>query len=244
MKRLIDELGSSGQRDVLASSDSDLPRRPEAKARALAAALSALDAPLPTDAPKPLSESPPAPGAAASGLGATVAKAVAVATIALGGTALVVGMTTSKSRAPASSVSVTPPQDVVPGATAAVPAEVPSTSPDPKVEAAPVRVPSAASSTAKPEDSLAREVRTVAAARSALAAGDPEVALRHLDLYDRIPNAHALKPEARVLRLEALAKAGREKEARILGTTLRGDPEMKAYTRRIDAVLGAKDGGS
>jgi hypothetical protein len=267
MKRLLDELGPSARRDVLASAKGDERFRPEARARALRAGLEALGAAAPgevenspheptgkTEPGQPSGEGSGGPSAVTNGVG----KALLAAVVTLGAVVLVLavsarGTTTSSKEPPASTaplreplVSTSPTPVPPPPLASEVPQPLPASHSSEAPRSTPVGSASAAVPRARPssdspatghDDVLAREVRTIGAARAALAAGDPPLALRELDAYDRIPNARTLRPEAHVLRLEALAKAKREKEARALATTLRADPEMAAYGRRIDAVL-------
>lgn len=92
-----------------------------------------------------------------------------------------------------------------------------------------------------PEASLAREVALVEAARSALARGDAGAALRSLDAHDREMPSGALMPEARVLRIEALVKAGGEgntARANALGDAFLAASPGGAQARRVKTVLG------
>lgn len=88
---------------------------------------------------------------------------------------------------------------------------------------------------------LAREVALVEEARAALARGDAAAALGALDAHDREFSAGTLSPEARVLRVEALVRAGGEeqrREANRLGDALLEAHPSGPHARRVRAVLG------
>ena len=254
MKRLLDELGAGPRRDVLASAEDDA-HRPEGRERALAAALAALGAPSATATVK---ESPTTTSAGSS---ATLGKVLALAAVTVGIGAVVVaivagGRATSTDAPVPSSSSSPEPSTTIPSADpmmdpAAYPVAPTASSgffePSPPITMNPRgALRPTPSGTPRAEDILALEVRAIEAARGALNAGDPARALRELDGYDRIGGAETLRPESRVLRLEALAKVGRNAEARTLGVALRSDPTLVSYARRIDLVLdrvSSKDGG-
>lgn len=251
MKRLVDELGPSSRRDVLTSAAADAPRSPEGRARALAAAMNALGAPgTAGDASAKGGSGTRAPQGSGSMISTPVVKGIVAAAVFLGGVALVAGLARRGDVPPSPRPSVVAPSGV---ASAETPPPVSEASPvgvTPVASASDITVSSGhASSDAAPskpsreEDLLAREVRSIAAARKAMAAGEADRALRELDGYDRIPRAQTLRPEARMLRLEALARAGRVDEARRLGAALKGDSEMSSYLRRIDAVLASLNAG-
>jgi hypothetical protein len=63
-------------------------------------------------------------------------------------------------------------------------------------------------------DTVAEEVTALDRARAALASGDAAGALARLDVYERRYPRGALSPEAAVLRVRALVKLGRSREAR------------------------------
>jgi hypothetical protein len=63
-------------------------------------------------------------------------------------------------------------------------------------------------------DTVAEEVAALDKARAALAAGDGSTALARLDAYERRYPRGTLAPEAAVLRVRALVKLGRSREAR------------------------------
>ncbi|MBX3211274.1 MAG: hypothetical protein KF850_04515 [Labilithrix sp.] len=88
---------------------------------------------------------------------------------------------------------------------------------------------------------LAREVALVEEARVALARGDAAAALRALDAHAREFPSGTLSPEARVLRIEALVRAGGEKErseAHRLGDAFLAAHPSGPHARRVRAVLG------
>ncbi|MEZ4222902.1 MAG: tetratricopeptide repeat protein [Polyangiaceae bacterium] len=68
------------------------------------------------------------------------------------------------------------------------------------------------------ETALSREVKTLDRAKRALAAEDPQRALRTLDEYAKSSATGVLDPEAQVLRIQALRKQGRVAEARVLAS--------------------------
>ncbi|MBX3205725.1 MAG: hypothetical protein KF764_11700 [Labilithrix sp.] len=88
---------------------------------------------------------------------------------------------------------------------------------------------------------LAREVALVEEARAALARGDATAALGALDAHDREFPSGTLSPEARVLRIEALVRAGGEaqrREAHRLGDAFLAAHPSGPHARRVRAVLG------
>jgi hypothetical protein len=85
----------------------------------------------------------------------------------------------------------------------------------PRRPAAPLRPVSSASMRAPPAShSLAGEIAAVDRAKRALASGDASGAMRELDAYELAFAHGALLPEAQALRIEALARSGRNAEAR------------------------------
>lgn len=84
--------------------------------------------------------------------------------------------------------------------------EAPPVAPNPPPKRAPVRTP----------PSLDQELASMQRARAALGRGDPSAALAELDQFGRGPGWRQLAVEARLLRIEALARAGRADEARNL----------------------------
>ncbi|AKU95073.1 hypothetical protein AKJ09_01737 [Labilithrix luteola] len=85
---------------------------------------------------------------------------------------------------------------------------------------------------------LAREIAAVEAARTALASGDPSRALALLAEYDREFPTGAFAVEVSVLRIEALARAGRIDEARALGARFLALHPHGAFARRVALTLG------
>jgi hypothetical protein len=63
---------------------------------------------------------------------------------------------------------------------------------------------------------LAEEVTSLQHARAALASGDAARCLRELDAYDRVLKGQKLKSEATLLRVQALARAGKNEDAAAL----------------------------
>lgn len=84
--------------------------------------------------------------------------------------------------------------------------DAPPVTPAPPAKRAPVRTP----------PSLDQELASMQRARAALGRGDPSAALAELDQFGRGPGWRQLAVEARLLRIEALARAGRADEARNL----------------------------
>lgn len=96
------------------------------------------------------------------------------------------------------------------------------------------------SSAAQAGSSLAREVELIEAARAALARGDAAGALRSLDTHDREVPAGTLMPESRVLRIEALVRAGGDHDlarANALGDAFLVANPAGPQARRVRAVL-------
>jgi hypothetical protein len=85
--------------------------------------------------------------------------------------------------------------------------------------------------------SLRRELALLDAARTSLAAGRAMNALAELDTYDRVFPNGSLADEARVLRIETLARAGlREAAAREAERLLARDPDSP-HAARVRSVL-------
>jgi hypothetical protein len=89
------------------------------------------------------------------------------------------------------------------------------------------------SSAAAPSGPLGREVQIIDDARRALAAGNTARALAELDGYDKIASTGALDREARVLRIQALRKAGDDAGARKLTEQYLNDFPNDAHTRQL-----------
>jgi len=88
---------------------------------------------------------------------------------------------------------------------------------------------------------LAREIELVQGARAALARGDTAEALRTLDVHDREFRSGTLAPESRVLRIEALVRAGgpaNTARANTLGDAFLTEHPTGPQARRVRAVLG------
>jgi hypothetical protein len=101
--------------------------------------------------------------------------------------------------------------------------ETPSASPPPAERSAPAQA-------------LAREVQLLDNARREIAAAEPVAALALLDAHDREFPTGALRPEAVVLRIEALMKTGNRRAAFELGERSVGTlPD--GYARRIKNLL-------
>ena len=88
---------------------------------------------------------------------------------------------------------------------------------------------------------LAREIELVQGARAALARGDASEALRMLDVHDHEFPSGTLGPEARVLRIEALVRAGGDRNvarANALGDAFLAEHPSGPQARRVRTVLG------
>ena len=66
---------------------------------------------------------------------------------------------------------------------------------------------------ARPTASLEQELASLQSARTLLSSGRADAALRELDRFDRVLGGTQLEAEASLLRMEALAAAGRQDEA-------------------------------
>jgi hypothetical protein len=87
------------------------------------------------------------------------------------------------------------------------------------------------------QSSLMREIRAVEAARASLSAGNAGRSLSILDEYNRkFPNG-AFSVEVSVLRVEALARAGRTSEAKALGKRFLDSHREGAFARRVASTL-------
>jgi hypothetical protein len=84
---------------------------------------------------------------------------------------------------------------------------------------------------------LSQEVGALDEARRALASGDPKWALQVLDTYELRVATPRLKPEATVLRVEALLSDGRLDRARELGEGLLAKNPDGAYAQRVRSLL-------
>jgi outer membrane protein assembly factor BamD (BamD/ComL family) len=96
----------------------------------------------------------------------------------------------------------------------------------------------AAPASATADSSIIAELHTLDQARAALSNGSPAQALALLDAYAlRFPHA-SMKPEATVLRIEALERAGDLSAAtRVAQAFLRSNPSSP-YASRIRSLLG------
>lgn len=111
----------------------------------------------------------------------------------------------------------------------------------PALDAPPRRaIPAGASA---PSDALDREIARVEAARAALASSETTKTLRLLDSYDREFPRGAFSVEVSVLRIEALARAGRMDEARRLGSRFLAEHHEGAFARRVTATLAKTPAG-
>ena len=121
-----------------------------------------------------------------------------------------------------------------------LPSSPPATKPAGKAgSSAPATSASSAAAEAAPD--LAREVELVQGARSALTRGEASEALRILDVHDREFPTGTLRPESRVLRIEALVRAGGERNvarANTLGDAFLAEHSGGPQARRVRAVLG------
>jgi hypothetical protein len=86
--------------------------------------------------------------------------------------------------------------------------------------------------------SVPAELATLDQARGALAAGEPARALAILDSYTVTYPRAAMAPEATVLRIEALVRAGDRPAAERLGTAFLESHPQSPYAARIRSLLG------
>ena len=85
---------------------------------------------------------------------------------------------------------------------------------------------------------VALEAKMIANAQDLLAAGKPREALKQIDDYEHVPDRAALVPEAKFVKIEALARVGgRRTDALALAMVSRTDPTMEPYRERIEEVL-------
>ncbi len=99
----------------------------------------------------------------------------------------------------------------------------------------------AAEPTASEESSVHAELGTLEQARGALSAGEPARALSILDAYSTRYPRGSMGPEATVLRVEALVRAGDPSAAARVGNAfLAGNPHSP-YAERIRSLLGASN---
>lgn len=175
------------------------------------------------------------------------------------GIGVVAGMVTSTAALTLSAKEEAPPRvvQVAPPAATAVhvaspqveqAAPVPSAEPPPAPRAAfaaaepsaePAPGPSVASFAA-PSDksSLSREIALLDEARRALRTGNPGATLAALDRYDAASTSHALGAEALLLRVRALAQAGRHGEARALAQRYIDRHPGDGYSVKLARIVG------
>jgi hypothetical protein len=91
---------------------------------------------------------------------------------------------------------------------------------------------------AEPVPSLAEEVASLQAARAALAAGEAEKALALLDGHQRRFPQGALRVEADMVRIEALAKAGDARGAAARARRFAEEHPDTPYARRARVLVG------
>lgn len=103
-----------------------------------------------------------------------------------------------------------------------------------RAEAPPAARPSAPS----PSDQLAAEVRTLDVVRNALQRKDASAAIRELDAYATTHPNGSLAPEAKALRVEALAMHGDRDGALGLAKELLAEHPNGPYRRRLEKELG------
>ncbi|MBX3258143.1 MAG: hypothetical protein KF782_00375 [Labilithrix sp.] len=113
----------------------------------------------------------------------------------------------------------------------------------PALDAPPRRAAPAGAGASAPSDALDREIARVEAARAALASSETARTLRLLDSYDRDFPRGAFSVEVSVLRIEALARAGRVDEARRLGSRFLAEHHEGAFARRVTATLAKSPAG-
>lgn len=187
------------------------------------------------------------PAVAISGGGILAAKWLAVGVV--GGLLASAGLDAVTSATSSAPPAVAPARTSL-EAQSAVPLPPVTAQPAPVAEAAAeaARIERAASTPAPPaadtSSRLREEVRLIDAARGALAAGAAESALRELQTYQRVAETGMLDREARVLRIEALAKIGDLKQARALAEAYSADFPRDAHARRLRALTAEGARGS
>ncbi|MBN9163502.1 MAG: hypothetical protein BGO98_24625 [Myxococcales bacterium 68-20] len=160
------------------------------------------------------------------------------------------GQSDAPARSPADAAIAPPePAPLGDGTASAIPIVTPHALPSAPVAqtnagakvAPPKRVKHATQAPLSPPESrvstLSLEIAQVEATRAALAAGDATRTLALLDQYDREFPTGAFAVEVAVLRIEALARAGRTDEARRLGTRFLSEHRMGAFARRVTIAL-------
>ncbi len=127
-------------------------------------------------------------------------------------------------------------------------AKAPVATPDslpnaPALDAPPRRAAPVGAAASASSDALGREIARIEAARAALGSNEPTQTLRLLDSYDRDFPHGAFSVEVSVLRVEALARAGRTDEARRLGSRFLAEHHEGPFARRVSATLAKMHGG-
>ncbi|MBW2525835.1 MAG: tetratricopeptide repeat protein, partial [Deltaproteobacteria bacterium] len=90
---------------------------------------------------------------------------------------------------------------------------------------------------------LGAEVRALDRARSAMQSGRPDDALRALEQYEREFSGGALAPEARVMRIDALRRAGRTAQAEAMGRDFLARHPDSPHARRVRSLIAGAGGG-
>lgn len=213
MKRLVDELAPGFELSLLASEALDTPTEHSRNA-ARGAGLAALGA------------------AAALGAGASVGAGVSAGlkggALFVGWKAIAVGVVVGGLAVGTSVAVVQATREVAP------PKPVASENDRARAEAPPAARPSAPS----PSDQLAAEVRTLDVVRNALQRKDASAAIRELDAYATTHPNGSLAPEAKALRVEALAMHGDRDGALGLAKELLAEHPNGPYRRRLEKELG------
>jgi hypothetical protein len=188
-------------------------------------------------APKP-SAAPPSTWMAARSTSLVRWTLAGIGAVAVAGAAVVLrspdGRRAPTTPAPALSLQspATPPAQEPPEAPHATPVTA---------EAAPRVAPSAAPVRHRPEapaDEIAAQIALIDTARAALAAGAPDRALDVASQYLSRYAAGSFRPEAKALRIEALAKMGRTGEARALAQQFAAEHPGSPLTDRIGRAVG------
>jgi hypothetical protein len=109
--------------------------------------------------------------------------------------------------------------------------------PERPVAAANSALPSRASM-APPDTALSEELRAIEKVRRALAAGDATAALGVLDRYEVAGGTKLLAVEAKVLRIEALARQGNDAGARSLARRFYTEHPDSPYLQRVRSLVG------
>lgn len=211
-ERLFNGSGNDLERRLLGAARVEQPS-PALSAR-MAGALGLPRAPL-SDAPVrsgTSSSPPPAAVTAATTTGGSIAAAVGVSAVVVG--LALVGV-----------FAFRPASRVVPVATTV------------SVPRAPT--PIAPSPTATPGDEVGDQIRVLDAARVALRGQTPRRAIDLLDGYvNRYPRG-TFRPEATVLRIEALVQDGRSPEAAVLGKQFRAAYPDSPLVKRVNELVSA-----